>query len=261
MARPVSTQKVARPAGSGKPRRKPSRPRPAKPGIPQPSALVYHPGPPIASDESLAAALAVLRSRDTALVDRLLAEAGTPPLRRRPAGLPGLAWIVVSQQVSTASANAIYARAAAAFPDFLAADLAAAEDAAFKACGLSAPKIRTLRAIAEAILAGSLDFTALESMEAAQAHRTLLAIKGIGPWTADIFLLFCLGHPDAWPAGDLALQEAARMALRLRKRPDAKRLETIAERWRPVRGVAARLLWAWYGAVRRNNRTPLETGA
>ena len=89
--------------------------------------------------------------------------------------------------------------------------------------------------------------------DAEEAHRALVAVKGVGPWTADIFLLFCLGHPDAFPAGDLALQEAAKLALELKKRPDAERLERIAERWRPWRGVAARMLWAYYrGAKARS---------
>ena len=87
-------------------------------------------------------------------------------------------------------------------------------------------------------------------MPAAEAHAALCAVHGIGPWTADIFLLFCLRHPDAWPAADLALQEAARIALKLRKRPDAVKLARIGERWRPHRGVAARLLWAYYRAVK-----------
>ena len=90
----------------------------------------------------------------------------------------------------------------------------------------------------------------LAGIDALEAHRALVAVKGIGPWTADIFLLFCLGHPDAFPSGDLALQEAARLALNLRTRPDAARLERIAERWRPWRGVAARMLWAYYRGVK-----------
>ena len=95
-------------------------------------------------------------------------------------------------------------------------------------------------------MAEGLDLAALGSMDAADAHRALVAVSGIGPWTADIFLLFCLGHPDAFPAGDLALQEAARLALGLETRPDARGLEAIAERWRPWRGVASRMLWAYY---------------
>lgn len=205
----------------------------------------------IRCEDTLAEALAVLRARDPALIERVLSVTGPPPLRLRPPDLAGLAWIVVSQQVSVASANAIYARVIARFPGFDPIHILAASDEDLRACGLSSPKMRTLRALAKAVLDGAINFDALALMEAADAHRSLIAIHGIGPWTADIFLMFCLGHPDAWPVGDLALQEAARMVLNLRQRPDARRLEKIGERWRPVRGVAARLLWAWYGVARK----------
>ncbi len=115
-----------------------------------------------------------------------------------------------------------------------------------RACGLSNAKVRALHALAHAIVEGGLDLKGLADLDAEDAHKALVAVKGIGPWTADIFLLFCLGHPDAFPAGDVALQEAAKVALNLKRRPDATRLERIAERWRPLRGVAARMLWAYY---------------
>ena len=102
---------------------------------------------------------------------------------------------------------------------------------------------------------------ALASLDAAEAHRALIAVKGVGPWTADIFLLFCLGHPDAFPAGDLALQEAAKLALNLKRRPDAARLERIAERWRPLRGVAARMLWAYYRGVKARSGMALANSS
>jgi DNA-3-methyladenine glycosylase II len=98
-------------------------------------------------------------------------------------------------------------------------------------------------------------------MEADLAHAALTALHGVGPWTADIYLLFCLGHADAFPSGDLAVQEAARIALRLRKRPDAKRLVKIAEAWRPWRGVAAHLLWAYYHAVKKRDVVPVQPDA
>ncbi len=217
----------------------------AKRAPPAPRAL-----PAIACEDTLNTAFQALREADRDLVDRLAAEAGPPPLRLREGDFAGLAWIVVSQQVSTASAKAIHGRLAARFPAFTANALLGADDAALRECGLSAPKMRTIRAIAAAIESGALDFAALATMSAEDARKTMTAIHGVGPWTADIYLLFCLGHPDAWPAGDLALQEAARMALRLRKRPDARKLEEIAERWRPARGVAARLLWAWYAVAK-----------
>jgi DNA-3-methyladenine glycosylase II len=94
-------------------------------------------------------------------------------------------------------------------------------------------------------------------MDADVAHAALTALHGIGPWTADIYLLFCLGHADAFPSGDLAVQEAARIALNLRKRPDAKALTKIAEAWRPWRGVAAHLMWAYYHAVKKRDVVPV----
>lgn len=206
----------------------------------------------ILTPDDLARALDALRAADPVPVSRMLEVAGQPPLRRREAGLAGLTWIVVSQQVSAASAAAIFARVEARFPGFERDALLDASDADLRACGLSAPKMRTLRAICAAAAQGRLDLAALERLEADAAREALTQVKGIGPWSADVYLLFCLGHPDVWPAGDLALQEAARMALRLRARPDAKRLERIGERWRPWRAAAARLLWAYYGAARSN---------
>ncbi len=142
-----------------------------------------------------------------------------------------------------------------------AARLAAATEEELRGCGLSAPKIRALRALAEAVAEGALDLAGLSALDAEDAHKTLVAVKGVGPWTADIFLLFCLGHPDAFPAGDLALQEAAKLALRLKRRPDAQRLEKIAERWRPWRGVAARMLWAYYRGVKARSGMVLADGS
>ena len=98
-------------------------------------------------------------------------------------------------------------------------------------------------------------------MDADDAHAALVALHGVGPWTADIYLLFCLGHADAFPAGDLAVQESARIALNLRKRPDAKALGKIAEAWRPWRGVAAHLLWAYYHVVKRREGISLQSAA
>jgi DNA-3-methyladenine glycosylase II len=97
----------------------------------------------------------------------------------------------------------------------------------------------------------------LIEMPADEAHALLTAIHGIGPWTADLYLLSCLGHADAWPAGDLALQEAARLAFGLKARPSAKDMAALAESWRPWRAVAARLLWSYYRAVKRREPAPV----
>lgn len=179
-----------------------------------------------------------------------------PTLRKRAEGFEGLAWIVVGQQVSTASAEAIWKRVRARFDPLTPAILLAASDEDLRGAGLSSPKIRTLRAAAEAVESGALRLDGLAALPAEAAHGQLTAIKGIGPWTADIYLLFCLGHPDAFPAGDLAVQEAARIACKLEARPDARALASLAERWRPWRGVAAKLLWALYRLEKKREGAP-----
>jgi len=189
----------------------------------------------------------------------VLEKAGRPNLRRRPAGFPGLCAIVVSQQLSTSSARAIWGRLQAAFDPFHHDEVRRARAPKLARLGLSRPKIKTLKAISAAVSKGAIDLDALARMEADDAHKALVALHGIGPWTADIYLLFCLGHADAFPAGDLALQEAARNAFGLKTRPDAKKLVALAEAWRPWRGVAAHLLWAYYAAVKRRDPVPAPT--
>jgi DNA-3-methyladenine glycosylase II len=169
---------------------------------------------------------------------------GDPPLRRHAAGFPGLAQIVVAQQLSAASAGAIWARTATAVDPFDAARLLATGDATLRAAGLSGGKVRTLRAVADAVVAKRLSFDRRLDDEALRAQ--LLAINGIGPWTADIYLMFCLGRADAFAAGDLALQMAAQRAFALDQKPSANELVELSDRWRPWRGVAARLLWAFH---------------
>jgi DNA-3-methyladenine glycosylase II len=210
----------------------------------------------IVSEETLALAIERLRAIDAASVDHMTASCGAPPLRKRAGGFEGLAWIIIAQQVSTASALAIFARFSTRFGRFDPAEIVAASDDELKACGLSTPKVRATRAICEAIVGGHIDLDGLASLSADDAHARLVAIKGIGPWSADVYLLFCLGHPDVWPVGDLALQEAARVVLGLKERPDARSLERIGERWRPWRAAAARLLWAYYASVKQAQRLP-----
>jgi len=214
--------------------------------------------PPVSIDtqDDIAAALKRLAQRDP-VIGELVATAGVPAPRRREPGFAGLAHIVVGQQVSTASAAAIWGRLSAALDPLDHERLAAASDETLRGAGLSRPKIRTLRAVAEAVSAGDLRFADLKHMEADAAHSALCAVHGIGPWTADIYLMFCLGHADAWPAGDLALQHAAGEALGLEDRPDAKEMAEIGERWRPARGAAALLLWAHYRGLRGRSGVPL----
>src|SRR5437588_4845831 len=186
-----------------------------------------------------------------------LSRAGRPPLRRRPDGFSGLASIVVSQQLSTASAKAIWTRLNQAFDPFDHAAVLRARSQRLARAGLSAPKIRTLKAIAKAIDRGELDLPALVEKPADEAHAALTVVHGIGPWTADIYLLFCLGHADTWPAGDLALQEGARLLLALKTRPSAKEMGPLAESWRPWRGAAACMLWSYYRATKQRDGAPI----
>ena len=187
----------------------------------------------------------------------LAAEGIVPVLRKRPPGFEGLAWIVVGQQVSTASAAAIWGRLRQILEPVAPDAFLRLSDEDLRAAGLSAGKVRTIRTAAREILDGRLPLDTLHELPADEAHGLLTAVKGIGPWTADIYLLFCLGHPDAFPSGDLAVQEAARLAYGLDARPDAKTLTALAERWRPWRGVAAKVLWAYYRTAKAREGSPL----
>jgi DNA-3-methyladenine glycosylase II len=189
---------------------------------------------------------------------QVLSMAGRPPLRRRADGFAGLASIIVAQQLSTASAKAIWGRLTAAFDRLDHTAVLRARTAKLARAGLSAGKIRTLKAIAKAIDRGELDLPALVGRPADDVHDALTAVHGIGPWTADIYLLFCLGHADAWPAGDLALQEAARLLLALPARPSAKDMQPLAEAWRPWRGAAACMLWNYYRVAKERDGAPMQ---
>ncbi len=207
----------------------------------------------INTDKDIADGLRVLLRRDPRLKP-IVKAAGPIPLRRRVAGYEGLARIVVGQQLSMASADAIWARFADTFPHFDPARIARAGDKKMKGIGLSGAKMRTLRAIAAAARNG-LDFDALATMPGEEAHGRLTEIIGIGPWTADIYLLFCLGHADIFPAGDLALKNSVAAGLALPERLETDELAEMAVIWSPWRGVAARLFWAYYRTLRGNKET------
>jgi DNA-3-methyladenine glycosylase II len=184
---------------------------------------------------------------------QLIELVGRPTLRRRPAGFPGLCAIICSQQLSTASAAAIWGRLAAAFDPLHPEAVRRARADKLARIGLSRPKIKTLKAISRALEKGEIDLDRLPHMDADEAHAALIRLHGVGPWTADVYLLFCLGHADAWPAGDLALQEAARLAFGLQRRPAQSEMVKLAERWRPWRGVAAHVLWNYYRMARKRD--------
>lgn len=204
----------------------------------------------IETEADIAEGLAQLAKADPRLRP-VIEIAGPVPLRRRTPGFDGLCEIVVSQQVSRASAGAIFDRLAAAIDLGHAGPLRAASDETLRGCGLSTPKIRTLRALADAVASGDLEIDRLAGEAPADAAAALTAVHGIGPWTAEIFLMFCLGHADIFPSADLALRIAVADAFSFDERPKPKALDAIAETWSPWRGVAARLFWAYYRACRQ----------
>jgi DNA-3-methyladenine glycosylase II len=186
------------------------------------------------------------------------AKAGDLPLRRSPPGFASLASIIVSQQVSKASADAIFRRLQA-FDLLHDPALFAAEDPdRLLGAGLSRPKLKTLMAAATACRDSRLDLHHMCHLPAPEAMEALTAISGIGPWTAEVYLLFAAGHPDIFPAGDIALQNAWQMIFATGERPAARELANLATAWSPWRGTAARLLWAYYGAVKgKQDKSPV----
>jgi len=194
--------------------------------------------------------------RKCAVMRRVHDATGNPPLRRRAPGFEGFARIIVGQQVSVASANAIWARCVDTIVPLDAPTVARLDDDTLRSAGLSRPKVRTLRAISAAVGDG-LDLTDFGAANDAEIHEALCTVKGIGPWTADVYLMFCLGRRDAFAPGDLALQVAAQHAFDLSHRPDAGELQELAEAWRPWRGVSARLLWAYHQVVKDRAGQPI----
>lgn len=172
------------------------------------------------------------------------------PLRRRPPGLDGLLRIVVGQQLSTRAATAIWTRLEARLGAMTPAAILALGDDELRALGLSRSKIVTFRSIAEAVAAGRLDLERVAGGTAEEALEALRLLPGVGPWTANIYMMFCAGHPDIFPSGDLALQRAVAAAFALEARPQPDTLAAIAAPWSPHRATAARLFWAYYATLR-----------
>lgn len=204
----------------------------------------------IENDGDIVEGLAHLAQADP-LIARVRAGVAHVPLRRQPAGFDALIRIIIGQQVSVAAAASMFARLEARMKPLSPDRLARTRETTLRNCGLSGPKIKAIRAIAKAVRGGALNLDDLAQMQAEDAHAALCTVHGIGPWSADIYLLFCLGHPDIFPVGDLALQIAVQDAMCLKERPNSKVLAEIAARWRPWRGVAARLFWAHYAAHKR----------
>ncbi|HVW92626.1 MAG TPA: DNA-3-methyladenine glycosylase 2 family protein [Devosia sp.] len=201
--------------------------------------------------ELLAAHLSALTVLDPRLAP-ILDRAAPISLRTGQKGFAGMARVICGQQLSTASAAAIWARVSALPGAAEPAGFLALDDATLRAAGLSRAKVVSMRAAAEAVLAGTLDFAAVEDLPAEAAIAHLTAVKGVGPWTAELYLLFSVGHPDIFPAGDLALKKAVKDGLGLEVLPSTKALVEIARAWSPHRGAAALLFWRYFRVL--NNR-------
>lgn len=199
--------------------------------------------------DRLTEACETLAARDVAL-RTAYAAVGLPNWRSTEASYQTLARIVVYQLISTKAADAIWARIAARYDRMTAADVLQDDQEALRACGLSRPKLSHLNSIATAIETETLDLDALPALSIDAARKQLLAVKGIGPWSADTFLMNAIGHLDAFPAGDVGLIEAHKRLSGLDERLTAKAFTTCAENWRPYRAVAAHLLYDWYNSTR-----------
>lgn len=207
--------------------------------------------PRLDSAQALAVHLEGLSQRDERLA-AAISRAGEVTLRNSPSGFEGMARIVCGQQLSVASARAIWGRVealGAITPDaYLGFD-----EQTLRKTGLSRGKFETIRGVALAITEQGLDFSQVDVMEPDAAIETLTRLKGIGPWTAEIYLLFCAGHPDIFPAGDLALQKAVEHAFDLPGRPLPKDLIPLAAQWSPHRGAAALMFWRYFSAMKNSD--------
>jgi DNA-3-methyladenine glycosylase II len=182
----------------------------------------------------------------------ILERAGAPRFRRRANGFPTLLHIILEQQVSIDAAAAMHRRLAETCRPLLPGNFLALDDATLKRCGFSRQKMEYGRGLADSVATGRLDFAVLAAMPDDEAREALVALKGIGRWSAEVYLIFALGRPDIWPAADLGLQLAVTECLGLPERPREKDLREIGEQWRPWRSVAACLFWQSY--LRARNR-------
>ena len=193
----------------------------------------------------LEAAARRLARRDRDL-RRLLVSHGPPPLWGRRPGFPTLVRIILEQQVSLASARAVFRRLAQGVVPLTPARFVELGTGHLRSLGVTRQKAAYCLHLAEAVGAGRLDLRALARLDDAAAATALRRLKGVGPWTADIYLLMALRRPDVWPSGDIALVQAVRRVKRLRRRVSPERVARVADAWRPFRSVAARMMWQHY---------------
>src|SRR5690625_3593491 len=194
------------------------------------------------TEETLPAAVAALTEQDAHLA-RALAEAGMPPLRYRPPWFETLLRIIVAQQVSLASAAAIWARLEALVGDLTPDRLLEFDEEALGGAGLSRQKARYARSLADLLASGELDLAVVDELDDEAAIACLTRVKGLGRWSAECYLLFSHGRPDVFPSEDVGLMLGLQSVRALPQRPTDKELRQLADEWKPYRAVAARLLW------------------
>ena len=199
-----------------------------------------------------------LARRDPDLA-RVVRAHGPPPLWQRRPGFATLVHIILEQQVSLASARAAFDRARMLARPFTPANFLALDDRELRVAGFSRQKTEYCRNLARAILDKDLQLGRLPCLDDDEVRRELTAVKGIGAWTADIYLIMVLGRPDVWPLGDIALAQAARELKRLAARPSGIEMTAIGESWRPWRAVAARVLWHHYLSTPRRAEAALSS--
>lgn len=210
----------------------------------------------MSSAPRLRPAVAALAASDEHLA-RVVATHGQPPTWSRPAELATLVLFILEQQISLDAARAHFRRLTEACGGVLGPDaLLALDDDAMLAAGVSRQKRRYVRALAAAVADGEVDLAALHERDDAEVRRTLTSVTGIGAWTADCYLLFCLDRPDVWPVGDIALQRGAAEVLGRGERLTPSELAAVGDRWRPHRSEAARLLWHHYLVTRGRGAGP-----
>ena len=179
-------------------------------------------------------------------MERAIKEIGFPKSRKYVGGYAALLRIIVSQQVSNEAGTSIWKKLERRLSDVTAEKVFRVHEKTLRKCGLSRPKVRYAKSLAHAVKSGELDLKQLESYSDEKVRWALTRFIGIGPWTAEIYLMFALGRPDVFPSGDLALAVAVQNMLKLVKKPEPVELATIAERWRPYRTAASIMLWHYY---------------
>jgi DNA-3-methyladenine glycosylase II len=197
------------------------------------------------SQNSLAEGLSFLSQVDSHLA-QVISDFGNPPMWSRQPGFPTLIHIILEQQVSLASAKAAFTKLEQASGEITPQRFLKFTDSELKSFGFSRQKTKYGRELSNAILSGQLDLDKLEQLDDKTVRQELIKIKGIGPWTAEIYLLMALLRPDIWPTGDLALAKALQNLKNLPETPPAEQQLEIAESWKPWRAVAARIVWHYY---------------